>query len=81
MNFLQGEMANKRKDGSEERLIFSANAQAASNDTSLDENGQESAISVVSKIRSSMHPCVWNLRGSMENCSAIILQEQEVSLS
>eukprot|EP00979_Chaetoceros_neogracilis_P001237 scaffold224_cov276-Chaetoceros_neogracile.AAC.12 len=46
-------MANKRKDGSEERLIFSANAQAASNDTSLDENGQESAISVVSKNKKS----------------------------
>jgi hypothetical protein len=53
MNFLQGEGA-KRKDGSEERLIFSANSQAASTDTSL-ENGQESAISVVSKVRSMVH--------------------------
>ena len=57
------------KDGSEERLIFSANAQAASNDTSLDENGQESDISVVSKVRSSMHPyrsmCMNRLHRSM----------------
>eukprot|EP00979_Chaetoceros_neogracilis_P006713 scaffold1372_cov289-Chaetoceros_neogracile.AAC.17 len=43
------ESSAKRKDGSEERLIFSENVQAAYNDTSLDENGQESAISVVSK--------------------------------
>jgi hypothetical protein len=52
------ESSAKRKDGSEERMIFSENVQAAYNDTSLDENGQESAISVVSKVRSSMPSCM-----------------------
>jgi len=88
--FLHHEESAKRKDGSEERLTFSPNVQAASNDTSL-ENGQEaSAISVVSKVRKVLCPMhyasIFHLHGSRIVSSpfpllssAIISKEQEVS--